>query len=69
MKTASSGTWWQFAAYGALGLPLAMCALPVYVQIPAYYSTQLGLAVASTGLGTVFGALYLIPFRIHGWDR
>ncbi|QLI82857.1 MFS transporter [Chitinibacter fontanus] len=37
------------AAYGALGLPLAMSALPVYVQIPAYYSTHLGLALAGTG--------------------
>ncbi|QLG87503.1 MFS transporter [Chitinibacter bivalviorum] len=39
----------SLAAYGLLGLPLAMSALPVYVQIPAYYSTQLGLALAGTG--------------------
>lgn len=39
----------SYAAYGLLGLPLAMAALPVYVQIPAYYSTQLGLALATTG--------------------
>ncbi|WP_373975630.1 MFS transporter [Chitinibacter sp. SCUT-21] len=36
-------------AYGLLGLPLAMSALPVYVQIPAYYSTHWGLALAGTG--------------------
>ncbi|MEN9658049.1 MAG: hypothetical protein RL571_1514 [Pseudomonadota bacterium] len=40
---------WRFMAYGLLGLPLAMAALPVYVQIPAYYSSNLGLALASTG--------------------
>jgi Na+/melibiose symporter-like transporter len=39
----------QYAAYGLLGLPLAMAALPVYVQIPAYYATQLGVALASIG--------------------
>ncbi len=38
-----------YASYGLLGLPLAMAALPVYVQIPAYYSGQLGLALAITG--------------------
>ena len=34
------------AAYGALGLPLAMAALPVYVQAPAYYAGTLGLPLA-----------------------
>ncbi|WP_084414529.1 MFS transporter [Chitinibacter tainanensis] len=46
---AGGQSWLALAAYGALGLPLAMAALPVYVQIPAYYSTQLGLALAGTG--------------------
>lgn len=36
-------------AYGLLGLPLAMSALPVYVQIPTYYTSQLGMALASAG--------------------
>lgn len=39
----------RYASYGLLGLPLAMAALPVYVQIPAYYSGQLGLALGLTG--------------------
>jgi Na+/melibiose symporter-like transporter len=39
----------RYAAYGLLGMPLAMSALPVYVQIPAYYATQLGVALAATG--------------------
>ena len=45
------------AFYGLLGLPLAMAALPVYVQIPAYYTTQLGLPLASTGLVLFFARL------------
>jgi len=40
---------WRHAAYGLLGMPLAMSALPVYVQIPVYYTTHLGLALASVG--------------------
>jgi len=46
MKTTSP---LAYASYGLLGLPLAMAALPVYVQIPAYYSGQLGLALGLTG--------------------
>lgn len=38
------------ASYGLLGLPLAMSALPIYVQIPAYYTKQLGLPLAATGI-------------------
>ncbi|MBY0345873.1 MAG: MFS transporter, partial [Neisseriaceae bacterium] len=41
--------WANNMAYGLLGLPLAMAALPVYVQIPNFYSTQLGLDLATTG--------------------
>ncbi|QOT78728.1 MFS transporter [Cupriavidus basilensis] len=37
------------AAYGLLGMPLAMAALPVYVQVPAYYASELGLALSATG--------------------
>lgn len=36
-------------AYGLLGMPLAMSALPVYVQIPNFYTAQLGMALASAG--------------------
>ncbi|WP_338847326.1 MFS transporter [Massilia sp. W12] len=45
------------ASYGLLGLPLAMAALPVYVQIPAYYTTQLGAPLAATGLLLFFARL------------
>lgn len=40
----------RLAAYGALGLPLAMAALPVYVQAPAYYTTRLGLSLSLAGV-------------------
>lgn len=43
------------AAYGFLGLPLAMVALPVYVQLPAYYAAELGLPLALIGW-VLFGA-------------
>jgi Na+/melibiose symporter-like transporter len=39
----------SLAAYGFLGLPLAMVALPVYVQVPQYYTGQVGLSLALTG--------------------
>ncbi|MDN0082835.1 MFS transporter [Crenobacter sp. SG2305] len=37
-------------AYGLLGLPLAMVALPVYVQAPTFYAARLGLPLGLTGL-------------------
>ncbi|KAI3593680.1 Sugar transporter [Cupriavidus sp. U2] len=40
----------QLIAYGALGLPLAMVALPVYVQAPAYYTSRLGMPLSTAGL-------------------
>jgi len=39
----------RHVAYGLLGMPLAMSALPIYVQVPAYYAGSLGLALAGTG--------------------
>lgn len=39
----------RYLAYGLLGMPLAMSALPIYAQVPAYYTGTLGLALASTG--------------------
>ena len=38
----------QIAAYGALGLPLAFAALPVYVYAPKFYA-GLGLSLAASG--------------------
>ncbi len=47
----STGTpqWWRLAAYGLLGLPLAMAALPVYVQVASYYSLLHGTGLAQLG--------------------
>ncbi len=42
-------------AHAALGLPLAMMALPVYVLVPRFYADETGLALATIGallLGT-----------------
>ena len=40
---------WRLAAYGLLGMPLAMAALPVYVQVASYYSTVRGVGLAQLG--------------------
>ena len=34
-------------AYGLLGLPFAMAALPVYVHLPKFYSEHLGVPLAT----------------------
>jgi Na+/melibiose symporter-like transporter len=39
----------RLAAYGALGLPLAMAALPLYVHLPKLYAGDLGLPLALVG--------------------
>jgi Na+/melibiose symporter-like transporter len=39
----------RLAAYGVLGLPLAMAALPIYVHVPKFYSDTLGLSLAGVG--------------------
>ncbi|HUH87809.1 MAG TPA: MFS transporter [Pusillimonas sp.] len=36
-------------AYGLLGLPLAFAALPLYVVLPHYYASDLGLPLATVG--------------------
>jgi len=40
----------QRLAYGMLGAPLAMAALPVYVHTPKLYGDEFGLGLALTGL-------------------
>jgi Na+/melibiose symporter-like transporter len=37
-------------AYGSFGMPLAMAALPLYVQLPKFYGDQLGVNLAALGL-------------------
>lgn len=36
--------------YGALGLPLAFLALPLYVLLPSHYATHFGVSLATLGL-------------------
>lgn len=36
--------------YGALGLPLAFAALPLYVQLPAHYAERFGMPLAVLGV-------------------
>ena len=36
-------------SYGALGLPLAMAALPIYVHVPKFYADTLGVDLAVVG--------------------
>jgi len=39
----------QLSAYGLLGLPLAMAALPVYVHLPNFYGGELAMPLALLG--------------------
>ncbi len=63
------------AAYGAPALPLAALGLPVYIHLPTFYATSMGLGLASVGAILLFARLWdvitdpLIGFlsdRTHG---
>jgi GPH family glycoside/pentoside/hexuronide:cation symporter len=43
------GGWRDGLSYGALGLPLAFVALPLYVVLPAHYAGQFGVPLAWLG--------------------
>ena len=43
------GGWAQGLAYGALGLPLAFVALPLYVVLPNHYAAEFGIPLAMLG--------------------
>ncbi len=43
------GGWLQGVRYGALGLPLAFVALPLYVVLPNHYATAFGIPLATLG--------------------
>lgn len=38
------------AAYGLLGMPLAMAALPLYVHLPKFYGDHLGVSLTALGI-------------------
>jgi Na+/melibiose symporter-like transporter len=55
-------------AYGALGLPLAFAALPIYVHVPKLYGDALGLSL--TAVGAVLLAVRLLDALLDplmGW--
>ena len=43
------GGWAQGLSYGALGLPLAFVALPLYVVLPNHYASEFGIPLATLG--------------------
>ena len=43
------GGWLQGIRYGALGLPLAFVALPLYVVLPNHYASEFGIPLATLG--------------------
>lgn len=62
----------QGVRYGALGLPLAFLALPLYVTLPHHYATQHGLPLALLGavlLGTRLLDAAADPFIGQAVDR
>jgi GPH family glycoside/pentoside/hexuronide:cation symporter len=63
----------QGLSYGALGLPLAFVALPLYVVLPNHYARQFGVPLATLG-ALLLGARLLDAFadpwigrRVDGW--
>ena len=58
----------RLAAYGVLGLPLAMAALPLYIQVPKLYGEALGLPLAAVGaLLLASRALDALQDPLLGW--
>ncbi|MGB8436862.1 MAG: MFS transporter, partial [Burkholderiales bacterium] len=62
----------QLAAYGLLGMPLAMAALPLYVHLPKFYGDDLGMPLALLGailLVTRLGDAVIDPLLGYLSDR
>jgi Na+/melibiose symporter-like transporter len=58
----------RLAAYGLLGMPLAMAALPIYVHVPKFYADTVGLSLASIGgFLLLTRALDAIQDPLLGW--
>ena len=63
------GGWAQGLCYGALGLPLAFVALPLYVVLPNHYASEFGIPLATLG-ALLLGARLLdavVDPSIGGW--
>ena len=66
------GGWRDGLSYGALGLPLAFVALPLYVQLPNHYATAFGIPLATLGallLGARLLDAFADPFIGQASDR
>ena len=48
---------WQLLGYGALGWPLAMLGIPLYLYLPAYYQQNYDLSLAIIGLALLAARL------------
>jgi glycoside/pentoside/hexuronide:cation symporter, GPH family len=62
----------RLSAYGLLGLPLAMAALPLYVHLPKFYGDDLGMSLALLGailLLTRLGDAVIDPLLGYLSDR
>ncbi len=59
------GSWHQGVRYGALGLPLAFVALPLYVVLPNYYAANFGIPLA--WLGALLLATRLLDALADPW--
>ncbi|MFO1263529.1 MAG: MFS transporter [Rhodoferax sp.] len=57
--------WSQGLRYGLLGLPLAFCALPLYVVMPHWYATTWGVPLAR--LGVLLLVLRLLDAVLDPW--
>lgn len=69
MSTQAALTVRQGLQYGAMGLPLAFVALPLYVILPNHYATQFGVPLATLGLVLLGARLFdaLIDPLIGRW--
>lgn len=65
LAAASPPPWQAHARYGALGLPLAFVALPLYVILPAHYAQTLGVPLGALGL--VLLASRLLDAAVDPW--
>jgi Na+/melibiose symporter-like transporter len=63
--TTWTGRWQDGVSYGALGLPLAFVALPLYVVLPNHYASQYGVPLAL--LGAVLLAARLLDAVVDPW--
>jgi len=65
MTSSATFSWQQGSSYGLLGLPLAFCALPLYVLMPNLYASQWDVPLAA--LGAVLLSARLLDAVLDPW--